>query len=485
MSALLRQLSKPDLMEESVAAENPEQVIAILSSESTSPDMATVSALFAGGQDGAEPAAQILARTPPAYLAELVEDLTPADRSQFLAKLDPVRAAQVVDQMHLIPAAAAIRRMSSEASARILGYVEIAHCAVILRQLNPEEQAAILKHLTARERTGVQTVLKYPPSTAGGIMTPEVLSVKEDATVADALNAMASFPDRRQIDIYVINSQGRLAGKCLIHDLLGVQPHAKISAVMQQNMTTVQPERDQEELRHMVARSDLRSMPVVGPQGNLLGVVTEDDILDVVEQEAGEDIALMVGVKMVDPIHTPIQTRIRMRLPWLLLTLGGELFIALVISKFFSSTLERAVVLAAFIPAIMATGGNVGLQSTTMVIRGLGMGTLKPKHTWRLISGEVKLGFLTGLGCGLIAALVAYLINWNYHEVLKVSFSVFLAMVSATFATSLIGTLEPIVLHRLKFDPATACGPFVTMFNDMFGSIVYLLIASFMHFSPP
>ena len=119
-----------------------------------------------------------------------------------------------------------------------------------------------------------------------------------------------------------------------------------------------------------------------------------------------------------------------------------------------------------------------------MVIRGLGMGTLKRRHTLRILLGEVRLGLLLGLSCGVLAALTAYLINWNEAEVLKISAAVFLAMVSATLATSFVGTLEPILLHRLKMDPATACGPFVTMFNDIFGSLIYLLIAMLMDFAP-
>lgn len=486
MSLLLRQLTRAEVMEQVLAAGRPEEAIAALGSESVYPDLETVSALFAAGKDGeGEPIREVLKRTPVPYLAELIEDLAPEDRTRFLLKLEPNRAAAILERVRLIPAAAAVRRMLPEEAARMLGHVNIAQAADILQQLRPQEQSAILKHLGVRAGKGVQAILKYPPSTAGGIMTPDVMSVAETATIAEAASVVASFPDKRQTDLYVVSSEGRLLGKCPIRELFNARPETRVSEIMQRSPESVQPEQDREVARHLVARTDLQSIPVVGPHGAIMGVITEDDILAVVEEEASEDLFRMVGEsQIVDPLHTPIQMRIRMRLPWLLLTLGGELFIALVISKIFRPTLEKAVVLAAFIPAIMATGGNVGLQSTTMVIRSLGMGTLKPKHTLRLVIGEMKLGLLTGLGCGLIAALVAGLINWHYQEVLKVSLSVFLAMVSATLATSLVGTLEPIVLHRLKLDPATACGPFVTMFNDIFGSIVYLLIAMLMNFSP-
>jgi magnesium transporter len=195
------------------------------------------------------------------------------------------------------------------------------------------------------------------------------------------------------------------------------------------------------------------------------------------EQEANEDLQQIVGSKFVDPIHTPFGLRIRLRLPWLLLTLSGELVIALVIAKVFRATLEKAAVLAAFMPAIMATGGNVGLQSTTLVIRSLATGRLKPRHAMRLVLGELRLGVVLGLACGVMAGGAAYLINWGQVEAFRVGVSVLLALLSATLATSLAGTAVPILLHRMKLDPAMACGPFVTLFNDMFGSLVYLFIA--------
>ncbi|MBI3549200.1 MAG: magnesium transporter [Elusimicrobia bacterium] len=485
MSALLRQLSNAAVMEKVLGAQSAADVVQAVNTDSLTIDLDSISELFARAkEEGVEPAAEVLARTPPPYLAELMEDLVPSDRRSFLGRMEPARAAAVMEYMRIPPAAAALRRMDCETAARILGYMNIARCADLIQQLGAAEQGAIIKHLGTRAGSGVHAVLKYPPSTAGGIMTPEVLSIGDDATVAQALKLIAAFPDRRQTDLYVVSQNGRLLGKASIHEVLAASADANVAQIMQRSWEMVQPEQNEEELRHLVARGHLRSVPVLGPHGTLLGVVTQDDLLDVVEKGASEDLVRLSGSEMVDPLHTPIATRMRMRLPWLLLTLGGELFIALVISKIFAPTLEKAVVLAAFIPAIMATGGNVGLQSTTMVIRSLGMGTLKAKHTRTIVLGELKLGILTGACCGVIAAVVAYMINWNYHEVVKVSVSVFLAMMSATFATSLVGTLEPLILHKLEFDPATACGPFVTMFNDIFGSIVYLLIATIMNFSP-
>lgn len=487
VSTILRQLSDEAVRAKLLSATQSDELVAALDSNAAETDLEAALANFATASDAKS--AELLetfSRVPPAYLAELTEDLNPPARASLLSRLEPTRAAAVVRKMHLIPLGAAVRRMTPEAAARVLGLLSTAECADVLQQLKPEEQSAILKYLGVRSgRKNVQEILKYPPETAGGVMTPDVLQSPASATVAEALKTVGGWGDRRQTELYVVDTQNRLLGKCVIQDLLGATPETPVANVMHRVAEAVGPEMDQEEVRHLVARSDVRSVPVLGPHGTLLGVITQDDILDVIEEEAGEDLSRMVGDDVVDPLHTPIHTRFRMRLPWILLTLGGELFIALVITHIFKPTLEKAVVLAGFIPAIMATGGNVGLQSTTMVIRSLGMGTVRMKHYPRLIFGEIRLGVLTGLACGVIAAIAAYLINWNYAEAIKVSISVFLAMVSATLATSVVGTLEPLILHRLKFDPATACGPFVTMFNDIFGSLVFLLIAMLMNFSAP
>jgi len=216
----------------------------------------------------------------------------------------------------------------------------------------------------------------------------------------------------------------------------------------------------------------------------MLGVVTLQDIVEVIQHEASEDMHKMAGTVDVDTLDTPLLRRYSRRLPWLLLTLGGELMIAVVISKIFRTTLEKAVVLSAFMPAIAAAGGNVGLQSTTLIVRGLGMGTIRAAQFAKVILTELRLGTFLGVTCGLASAGIAMLIQWNHQDVAKIGIAVFLAMISATVATSLGGALGPMLLHRLKMDPATACGPFVTMFNDLFGTSVYFLIASLLNFTP-
>ncbi|MGH7886121.1 MAG: magnesium transporter, partial [Thermodesulfobacteriota bacterium] len=203
-----------------------------------------------------------------------------------------------------------------------------------------------------------------------------------------------------------------------------------------------------------------------------------DDILDVITEEADEDIYKFTGLgEPLHPIFTPTYEKIKLRVPWLILTLVGELLIALIIIKVFQPTLEKVAILAAFMPAIMATGGNVGIQTTTIIVRSLGLGTININQILKLIAAEVKVGLSLGIICGAIAAVIGSIISYNQPQIFKLALSVFTAMVSATIATSFVGVTAPLLLHKFKLDPAASSGPFLTMFNDIFGSLFYLLIA--------
>ena len=278
--------------------------------------------------------------------------------------------------------------------------------------------------------------------------------------------------------VFVTDENDRLLGQISLSKLILANLRTKVENLMEPVETTVTPYVDQEEVAKIFQKYDILSLPVIDTRGVLVGRITADDVLDVITEEAAEDMLQMAGVgNTLHPLYTPTLTRIRLRVPWLLLTLVGELFIAFIIVYAFQPTLEKVAILAAFMPAIMATGGNVGLQTTTIVIRSLGMGTISLKHFSRIISSEVKVGLALGTICGLIAAVIGAMISYEQPEVFRLSIAVFIAMVSATLATSFVGVAAPLLLYKLDFDPAAASGPFLTMFNDIFGSLFYLFIA--------
>jgi len=355
--------------------------------------------------------------------------------------------------------------------------------ADIIDHLPLHKEKKVMINVNTTKAADIQALRQYPSNSAGGRMTRNFVTVKPEVTAREVIREIQGAVDPHTVDfIYVIDQEGHLLGISSLARLMLHKPDEPIGSFMRKEISFVGPETDQEEVARMAQKYRIRAVPVVDANLKMLGVVTLQDIVEVIQQEASEDMHKMAGSVIVDSMTTPTLRRYRMRLPWIMLTLGGELFIAVVISKIFGDTLARAAILAAFMPAITAAGGNVGLQSTTLIVRGLGMGTIRTGQFMKVLMTELRLGLLLGVTCGVAAAGVAMLIEYNYPSVGKLGIAVFLAMVSATGATSLVGAVEPMVLHRLKFDPATACGPFVTMFNDLFGTSVYFLIATLLHF---
>jgi magnesium transporter len=398
--------------------------------------------------------------------------LDPELAARTLAAMPHDYKVQIVDALGEAKLTPVIDRMPDSAVADIIDH------------LPAHREAKILAGLDAGHAGNIQELLRHDPHTAGGRMTRNFVTVGEDTTARQVIEKIQGTVDPHTVDfIYVVDGQGRLKGISSLARLMLHRPDERIGAFMRREFSFVGPQTDQEEVARLAQKYRIRAVPVVDPDMKLLGVVSLQDIVDVIQHEASEDMMKMAGATMVDSLHTPTLKRFRMRLPWLFLTLGGELFIALVISKLFRETLERAAILAAFMPAIMATGGNVGLQSTTLIIRGLGMGTIRPSMMMRVLFSELRLGVLLGTACGLGAASMAMILERSHGQVLKLGAAIFAAMISATCATSIVGALEPLVLHRMKLDPATACGPFVTMFNDLFGTTIYFMIAMALGFS--
>jgi len=207
--------------------------------------------------------------------------------------------------------------------------------------------------------------------------------------------------------------------------------------------------------------------------------------VDVLEEEATEDIYTIAGVQRsgtekINLVSDPVFKRVRLRFSWILITLTFELFVALVISKLFVTTIEKLAILTAFIPVIIAIAGNVGLQSSTLIVRSIALGTISLSRTARIIFSETRTGFSLGLICGSITGIVGFLINMKNPEVAQLALSVFVGMVSALTAAATIGTVEPLVLHKLKQDPAVSSGPLITAVNDLMGTTMYLLVATFL-----
>lgn len=370
----------------------------------------------------------------------------------------------------------------------------------LLLQASEEKRKSLLSKIEKSPRQDIERLLVYPRHSAGGIMNTDYVAVPQDLDCEQVLKAIKGATDAQTVeDIFVVDNDGKLVGRARLIDVISVEGDVPISTIADTKVLTVTPFVDQEEVANLWRMHNPRSIPVVSDAGKLLGIISSEDIIHVVHEEASEDIHKMAGAtQIIHPLHTSIMNQIKARYPWLFLTLIGELFIAFVISRNFLGKLEQMVFLTSFLPAVMALGGNMGAQSSTIVVRALGMGTLSYKNFTRAIIHEGRAGFIIAVLLAAITFLVAsslgYMVGRSNPGFLglsgvqssgallshgcRVGLAVGIAMVIGMFMTSISGAAAPLILHKFKIEPAVACGPFVSLFNDLFGSVTYLIIAT-------
>ena len=335
----------------------------------------------------------------------------------------------------------------------------------------------LIEALPREDRQEVETLLKYPEDTAGGLMQVELVSVPETATVDQTIEAVRANADEVSTFhfVYVVDEQNRLAGVLNLGALLLAPPDRVIGELMKRNVHTVHPEVDQENVARMFQRYDLVALPVVDDRGRLLGRILHDDAADVLEEEAEEDIMHMAGATIQEPelVYTDQVFKIAsVRLPWLLATLAGLTVPALLVWAFQVSFPEM-LALVPFIPVIGAMGGNVGSQSATIVVRGFATGRVDFHNLGRFLFKELIISTLMGLACGLLSGVVA--IVWHGDPMLSVTVAV--SMVAAIIASALMGVLVPYFFRLIKIDPAIAAGPLVTTIDDIIAIGIYYVVA--------
>jgi magnesium transporter len=309
-------------------------------------------------------------------------------------------------------------------------------------------------------------------------MALEFVAVRADATVQEAIETIRE--NREEVEnvyyLFVVDGFNRLVGVVSLKDLVLEPPDRKINEIMNPEVISVDLHRDQEEIYHLVKKYDLVSLPVVDEQNRLIGRITHDDIIDVIEEEADEDISLMAGV-----IHQEIAEESsikisRARLPWLIAGLFGGIVAAVVINQF-ESSLEKIIALSFFFPVIMAMGGNTGTQAATVAVRGLATGDISLVHIGKRLWMEMKVALLNGVICGILLGIIVGVWLSDYGLGIIVAVSLVLIIVNSGF----IGAAVPLALKRLNIDPALATGPFVTTTNDIFSLFIYLgLVTAFL-----
>ena len=388
--------------------------------------------------------------------AEIILELPEDIRTNILTKLDNKSILSLVEELD-----------SDDA-------------ADLISDLDEDKSKEILENMNPRDSSEVQTLLQYSKDSAGGIMQTELVQVKDSSLIKDAINWIRLVADEVTdfYQIYVTNENDKLVGLILLRSLILADPSSNVKSIMQPIEISVYPEIDQEEVSIIFKNYNLVSLPVIDRNSKLLGRITSDDIMQVITEEAEEDLYSLAGVNEYNhPIYSGFISKAKSRLPWLLITLCCELIIAYIIFLYFQTTLEKFILLAAFMPAVMAIGGSVGIQTSAIVIRALGTGSININQSFKVILSELQLSLVLGIICGIVAGVMGFWITGETSSGINFFFVIFLSLSIASVASALFGASFPLLLDKYKSDPANGSGPFVTMANDMFSAIAYLLIA--------
>ena len=385
-----------------------------------------------------------------------------AKRGQVLSELDGDSIQQVLADLLHSDIAWLLKDLGPDDVAYILGFL-------------PEERGKdILALMKTEDSTEVADILKYPKDTAGGIMTTEFFSLPEDATAQEAIRRLQQATDAEMVFyIYVTDKDEHLVGVLSLRQLLTVPPATPLKNIMMRDVMSVSVDMDQEEVARQVASYNLLAIPVVEKDGRLAGIITVDDVVDVIREEATEDMLKMAGAIEEDSVSKSSSFgAAKLRLPWLFTNLVGSLLSGAIL-WYFRMTLQEVVAIVSFIPVIAAMGGNVGLQSSTLIIRGLATGVVELSDVRMVFFREVKVGLLMGLACGVMLTLV----GWAWHQAF-LGMVVGASLVIAFLVSTSMATIMPVVLKRMGVDPAVAAGPFVTTANDITGITIYLSLAT-------
>jgi magnesium transporter len=409
----------------------------------------------------------------PADRADLVQELDNAEQVALFSELPPADSADVLEEMEDVEAAALAELLSVVDLAEILDEMEVDEAADVLGDLSPERAAEALREMEEPEE--VISLLQYPDDTAGGLMTPAVVTLRRDWQAQEALKELRrAEPIADNVYyLFVTNAEGILQGVVGLRELVVAAPETTVEAMMDPNVVSVPVSADQEICARTLSRYGFLALPVIDEGGHLVGVITADDLIEVAEDEATEDMYRMVGISGEERVFGPLRSSVLKRLPWLAVNMV-TLFIAITVVDVFEPVIAGMVVLATFLPLVSGEGGNAGSQTTTIIVRGIALGEVDERNGARALGKEFAAAFINGAVIGLGTGLVIYL--WKGEWVIGVA--VMLAMVLNFLMAALAGVMVPLGLKVIKVDPALASAAFVTGITDTMGFLFFLGLAT-------
>ncbi len=407
----------------------------------------------------------------PADVADLIEHLDSEERMFIFKILEPEGAGEVLVEIEPPIQESIIEEMDDESLSEIVESLDSDDAVDLVSHLPEERAKQIIESVEKDVSEEIKKLLPYPEDTAGGIMALEFVAVKADATIKDAIEEIKKKKDEIEdlYNIWVVDNEGKLVGAVSVIDLLLEPPEKKIKEIMNRDIVYVDVYTDQEEVAKLFKKYDLISIPVVDEEKRLVGRITYDDIIDVIEEEVDEDMELMAGIVDQEIAETSPFKISKARLPWLIVSFIGELISAMVIHRF-ESSIQKVIALSFFFPIIMALGGATSQQAAIIVVRGLATGDISVLSLGKRVLLEIKSSLIIGITLGIMLGTVVSLWLSNLHLGIVVACALIIVILIAGF----IGTSIPIALYRVNIDPAYATGPFVSTTNDILGLFIYL-----------
>lgn len=451
-----------------------------MSFEVTKPILDRIRAGVSEGRDSAVEA--LLSQLHPADIAAIIDRLDLDDSLYVYRLLDSEQAADVLmevdeDRREELLASLTSREIAED----VLEHIDSDDAADVMAELPEEKQREVIALIDdVEQREDIQELLTYAEGTAGALMAKELISVRADATVARAIVDMRQ--QAREVEhvytIYVVDKDDRLFGLLALKDLLFSPESTRtlIKHICETDVVSVRVDTDVEEVVKRMKKYDVVVLPVVDNDDHLVGRITFDDVMDVMTEEAEEDYQLASGISEdVDATDSPL-AQVRARLPWLLIGLAGGILSSQIIARF-EGQLRIDPKMAFFMPLIAATAGNVGVQSSAIVVQGLASGMLEGVNIFARLWKELRVAVITALVCGLLI----FTVNFVLDQTQALTYTVSIALFTVILTAALFGTVIPLGLNRLKVDPALATGPFVTTLNDIFGLLTYFTVGHLMY----
>lgn len=423
-----------------------------------------------------------LSELPAADIADILEDMDEANLSLLFRLLSKDKATDVFEHLEIDYQRKLLESLSREKVQTILEEMSVDDRTALLDEVPPEVASQLIELLPAEDRALAQKILNYPEDSVGRLITPDYVSLGENMTVAEALEKIRLFGKEMETvyACYVVGRYRKLLGYVSLRRLVTSPLDAKISDLYEKNFVWLKTDTPQEEAVETFRHYDLLALPVLDSAGGMVGIVTIDDIMDVAEEEFQEDMDLMAAVVPAatdrDFLEESIASLVWRRAPWLIVLLFVEAAAVFILSSY-NLLLDEVIALAFFVPALIATGGNTGTQSASMVIRALAVGEITPRDIWRILARALTTGIILSIILGAAAFVMA--ISINRQDTVAIGLCVALGLATVVVLANLAGSIFPLILKRIGLDPALMSSPFISTIVDIFGLAIYLEISQY------